>query len=117
MHLPSECTLLRIFIGENDRSDGRLLYETIVESAHRRGLAGATVLRGILGFGANSRIHTSRILRLSQDLPVVVEIVDTKEKIVEFLPELDALITEGMVTIEKADVLFYRHSSNGKGER
>ena len=116
MHLPSECILLRIFIGENDRSDGRLLYEIIVESARRRGLAGATVLRGILGFGANSRIHTSRILRLSQDLPVVVEIVDTKEKIDEFLPELDALITEGMVTIEKADVLFYRHSSKGKGE-
>lgn len=116
MHLPSECVLLRIFIGENDRSDGRLLYEMIVESARRRGLAGATVLRGILGFGANSRIHTSRILRLSQDLPVVVEIVDTKEKIDEFLPELDTLITEGMVTIEKAEVLFYRHSSRGRGE-
>jgi PII-like signaling protein len=116
MHLPSECILLRIFIGENDRSDGRLLYEIIVESARRRGLAGATVLRGILGFGAKSRIHTSRILRLSQDLPVVVEIVDTKEKIDEFLPELDILITEGMVTIEKADVLFYRHSSSVKGE-
>lgn len=116
MHLPSECILLRIFIGENDRSDGRLLYEVIVESARRRGLAGATVLRGILGFGANSRIHTSRILRLSQDLPVVVEIVDTKEKIDKFLPELDALISEGMVTIEKAEVLFYRHSSSGTEE-
>lgn len=116
MHLPSECILLRIFIGENDRSDGRLLYEIIVENARQRGLAGATVLRGILGFGANSRIHTSRILRLSQDLPVVVEIVDTKEQIDKFLPELDALITEGMVTIEKADVLFYRHSSSGMGE-
>lgn len=116
MHLPSECSLLRIFIGENDRRDGRLLYEVIVEKARGRGLAGATVLRGILGFGANSRIHTSRILRLSQGLPVVVEIVDTKDKIDTFLPELDLLITEGMVTIEKADVLFYRHASPARGD-
>ncbi|MFO8113680.1 MAG: DUF190 domain-containing protein [Desulfosalsimonadaceae bacterium] len=110
MHLPSECVLLRIFIGENDRHDGRLLYEEIVERARSHGLAGATTLRGILGFGANSRIHTSRILRLSQDLPVIVEIVDTRNKIDAFLPELDSLISEGMVTLEKAEVLFYRHT-------
>jgi uncharacterized protein len=110
MHLPSECVLLRIFIGENDRHDGRLLYEEIVDRARRHELAGATVLRGILGFGANSRIHTSRILRLSQDLPVVIEIVDVKDKIDTFLPELDKLVSEGMVTIEKAEVIFYRHS-------
>lgn len=116
MHLPAECVLLRIFIGENDRHDGRLLHEVIVERARRRELAGATVLRGILGFGANSRIHTSRILRLSQDLPVVVEIVDTREKIEALLPELDQLIPEGMATIEKAQVIFYRHTPLDKND-
>jgi len=110
MKLPSEAYLLRIFIGESDRVDGRPLYEIIVKEAHKRGLAGATVLRGVFGFGARSRIHTSKILRLSEDLPMVVEIVDAEEKIESFLPELDALIGEGLVTLEKVRVIFYRHN-------
>lgn len=110
MKLPSDSILLRIFIGEGDKKDGRLLYEVIVESARKFGLAGATVTRGILGFGANSRIHTSKILRLSEDLPMVVEIVDEEEKIKAFLPELDNLVEEGLVTLEKAHVITYRHN-------
>jgi PII-like signaling protein len=109
MKLPSEAELLRIFIGENDKHDGRSLYEVIVESARRRGMAGATVLRGVLGFGAHSRIHTAKILRLSEDLPIVVEIVDKPERIAEFLPELDEMIDEGLITLEKVRVIAYRH--------
>lgn len=111
MKLPSEAELLRIFIGESDKHDGRPLYEAIIEEARRRGLAGATVLRGTLGYGANSRIHTAKILRLSEDLPMVVEIVDSAEQIAEFLPELDSLIGEGLVTLEKVRVIVYRHNS------
>jgi len=110
MKLPSQASLLRIFIGESDKSDGRPLYEVIVEAARKRGFAGATVLRGFLGFGANSRIHTSKVLRLSEDLPIVVEIVDEEETIEAFLPELDALIGEGLVTLEKVRVITYRHN-------
>ena len=109
MKLPAEAELLRIFIGESDRAGGRPLYEVIVEEARRRGMAGATVLRGALGFGANSRIHTTKILRLSQDLPIVIEIVDRADRIEAFLPDLDSLIGEGMVTIEKVRVITYRH--------
>jgi PII-like signaling protein len=109
MKLPSEAELLRIFIGESDRYRGRPLYEVIVEEARRGGLAGATVLRGAIGFGAHSRIHTAKILRLSEDLPMVVEIVDTPDKIAEFLPELDQMIGEGLVTLEKVRVITYRH--------
>lgn len=112
MRLPSEAELLRIFIGESDRRGGRLLYEVIVEEARARGLAGATVLQGIMSFGANSRLHTSRILRLSEDLPIVVEIVDTAEKIDAFLPFLDESIQEGLVTRERANVIFYRHGGD-----
>jgi uncharacterized protein len=112
MKLPSEAELLRIFIGESDRHDGRPLYEVIVESARRRGMAGTTVLRGIEGFGANSRIHTSKILRLSEDLPVVIEIVDRPEHIAAFLPELDQMIGEGLITIEKVRVIVYRHTAS-----
>ena len=97
MRLPSEAELLRIFVGESDKHHGRPLYEVVVEEARRRGLAGATVLRGTLGFGANSRIHTAKLLRLSEDLPMVIEIVDRPEKIAEFLPDLDGLIGEGLV--------------------
>jgi len=111
MKLPSEAFLLRIFIGESDRAGGKPLYEIIVEEARRRGMAGATVLRGFLGFGANSRIHTAKVLRLSEDLPVVVEIVDTEEKIEDFLPELDGMLGEGLVTLEKVRVIVYRHNS------
>lgn len=111
MKLPSQASLLRIFIGESDKSDGRPLYEVIVETARKRGLAGATVLRGFIGFGANSRIHTSKVLRLSEDLPIAVEIVDEEEKIEAFLPELDKLIGEGLVTLEKVRVITYRHNA------
>jgi len=110
LQLPSEAELLRIFIGEGDKHEGRPLYEVIVKLARERGLAGATVLRGVLGFGAHSRIHTAKILRLSEDLPTVIEIVDEPEKIADFLPEIDALIGEGLVTLEKVRVIAYRHT-------
>jgi hypothetical protein len=109
MKLPYEAELLRIFIGESDRHHGRPLYEVIVEEARRRHLAGATVLRGTLGYGASSRIHTAKILRLSEDLPMVIEIVDTSEKIAAFVSDLDSLIGEGLVTLEKVRVIIYRH--------
>ncbi|MFZ1683280.1 MAG: DUF190 domain-containing protein [Candidatus Zixiibacteriota bacterium] len=108
MQIPENSELIRIFIGESDRSGGRPLYEIIVESARTGGLAGATVLRGISGFGATSRIHTSKILRLSEDLPIVIEIVDAVEKIEAFLPELQKLVKGGLITIEKVRVLAYR---------
>jgi PII-like signaling protein len=111
MKLPSEAELLRIFIGESDKHQGRPLYEIVVEEARRRGLAGATVLRGTLGFGANSRIHTAKLLRLSEDLPMVVEIVDKPERIADFLPDLDTMITEGLVTLERVRVIMYRHDA------
>jgi PII-like signaling protein len=111
MKSPSEAELLRIFIGESDKHQGRPLYEVIVEEARRRSLAGATVLRGTLGFGANSRIHTAKILRLSEDLPMVIEIVDKPERIAEFLPDLDSMIGEGLVTLERVRVITYRHGN------
>ena len=111
MKLPSEAQLLRIFIGESDKLHGRPLYEKIVEEARTRGLAGATVLRGTLGFGASSRIHTAKVLRLSEDLPMIVEIVDSPEKIAAFLPDLDTMITEGLITLEEVNVIAYRHDS------
>ena len=114
MKLPSEALLLRIFIGESDKTHGKALSEVIVEKARKRGMAGATILRGILGFGANSRIHTSKVLRLSEDLPVVVEIVDKQENIEAFLPELDEIIDEGLVTLEKIRVITYLHSAKQK---
>ena len=112
MKLPSEAELLRIFIGESDRHQGRPLYEAIVLAARKRGMAGATVLRGVMGFGADSRMHTAKILRLSEDLPIVVEIVDKPERIADFLPELDAMIQEGLITLERARVIAYRHSGS-----
>lgn len=114
MKLPAQAELLRIFFGESDKYHGRPLYEVIVEAARKRGMAGATVLRGMMGFGAHSRMHTAKILRLSEDLPIVVEIVDKPERIAEFLPELDKMIDEGLVTLEKVNVIFYRHNPNGK---
>jgi uncharacterized protein len=115
MKLPSEAELLRIFIGEADKLHGRPLYELIVEEARRRGLAGATVLRGVLGFGANSRIHTAKLLRLSEDLPMVIELVDNPERIAEFLPYLDTVIGEGLVTLERVRVIMYRHTGPDAG--
>ena len=108
MRLPEEGYLLRIFIGESDRKEGRLLYEWLVLEARRQGLAGATVLRGIMGFGANSRVHTSKIERLSEDLPIIVELVDTQEKLEQFLTSVEPSIREGLVTLEKAHIRFYR---------
>jgi hypothetical protein len=108
MILPREGHLLRIFIGENDRHENRPLYEWLVVKAREMGLAGATVLRGVEGFGAKSRLHTAKILRLSTDLPIVVEIVDTKDKIEAFLPVVDAAVPEGLATVEKVDIRFYR---------
>ncbi len=101
---------MRIFVGEDDRHQGRPLFQAIVELARKEGLAGATVLKGVVGFGANSRIHTSSILRLSEDLPIVVEIVDTAEKIAKILPVLDGMVGEGLITLEKVRVIAYRHS-------
>jgi hypothetical protein len=102
--------LLRIFIGESDTWHGKPLYQAIVERARELGLAGATVIRGIEGFGADSRIHTARILRLSEDLPVVIEIVDTEEKLQPFLPLVDEMVSEGLLTSETVEVIAYRAS-------
>jgi len=114
MILPQEGCLLRIFVGESDRHEGKLLYEWIVLKARERGLAGATVLRGIMGFGAHSRLHTFRIERLSEDLPVVIEIVDSKEKIEDFLDLVDHVIPEGLATLEAAKVHLYRSGKKGE---
>jgi PII-like signaling protein len=108
--LEGEGKLLRIFVGESDRHEGKPLYQAIVERVRREGLAGATVIRGVEGFGADSRIHTSRILRLSEDLPVLIEIVDTPEKIDAILPALDEMVREGMVTVERVQIIAYRSS-------
>jgi uncharacterized protein len=108
MRFDGEGKLLRIFIGESDRFGGKPLYQAIVEKARSEGLAGATVLRGIEGFGASSHLHTSRILRLSEDLPVVVEIVDTAENLDRVLPEIDEMVGDGMMTLEKVEVITYR---------
>ncbi|HOF88572.1 MAG TPA: DUF190 domain-containing protein [Armatimonadota bacterium] len=102
-------TLLRIFIGDSDRYHGRPLYEVIVERARAHKLAGATVLHGLMGFGAKSHLHAASILRLSTDLPVIIEIVDLPERIDAFLPVVDELMDDGLVTLEAAEVLIYRH--------
>jgi PII-like signaling protein len=108
MTLPRDGKLLRVFVGENDKYDGQPLYEWIILKAREHGLAGATVLRGLEGFGAHSRLHTAKILRLSSDLPIVVEIVDTEEKIEAFLPAIDDAVEEGLATVERVEVRFYR---------
>ncbi|HEY2485305.1 MAG TPA: DUF190 domain-containing protein [Candidatus Binataceae bacterium] len=113
MHVPREAVLLRIFIGEDDRTKGRPLYEAIVLKAREAGLAGATVLRGPMSFGKSSTLHTAKVLRLSEDLPIVIEIVDTQEKIDAFLPVLDPMMGSGLVTLERVQVLQYG-DSNGK---
>src|SRR4030088_263789 len=109
MHLPEDAVLLRIFIGESDRYQHRPLYEAIVLKARELHLAGATVLRGPLGFGRSSHMHTAKILRLSMDLPMVIEIVDTREKIDAFLPSLDPMMSGGLVTLEKVQVIRYTY--------
>ncbi len=107
--LDGEGLLLRIFIGESDHWHGKPLYEAIMLLARERGLAGCTVLRGLAGFGAASRIHTAKILRLSLDLPIVVEIIDRPEKVRAFLPEIEGMVADGLATLEPVEVHFYRH--------
>jgi PII-like signaling protein len=109
MKLPEEGILLRIFIGETDRIHGKALYEQIVLKARELGLAGATVIHGTMGFGASSRVHTAKILRLSEDLPIVIELVDTEENLNKLMPFIDENVTEGLVTMEKVRVIKYRH--------
>ncbi|HEX5043131.1 MAG TPA: DUF190 domain-containing protein [Candidatus Polarisedimenticolaceae bacterium] len=111
MKIEGPAMLLRIFIGESDRWHGKPLYEAIVLKVREAGLAGATVLRGLEGFGAHSRIHTTRILRLSQDLPIVIEIVDREDRIQELIPALDEMVSEGLVTLERVQVVMYRHNA------
>ena len=113
MKIPEEGQLLRIFIGESDRWHGKPLYEAIILHAREKGIAGATMLRGLMGYGAASRIHTAKILRLSEDLPIVVEIVDSAEKIAALLPSIEEMVQEGLVTLENVRVLQYR---SGKGQ-
>ena len=106
--LPENGHLLRIFIGETDKHNGQPLYEWILLQAREFGLAGVTITRGIEGFGARSRIHTTKLLRLSEDLPIIIEIVDTMEKIEAFLPIIDDAVQEGLATVEKVNIRFYR---------
>ena len=113
MQIPQDATLLRIFIGETDRWQHKPLYEAIVLKARELHLAGATVLRGIMGFGKSSRLHTAKILRLSLDLPLVIEIVDSEDKINAFLPLLDKMLSGGLVTLEKVRVIHYRAGDAG----
>jgi PII-like signaling protein len=108
MKLEGQGVLVRIFVSESDRWNGMPLYEAIVQRARETGLAGATVYRGFEGYGAHKLVHTARVLRLSEDLPMIVEIVDRKEKIDAFLPELDRMVPEGMVTLENVQVILYR---------
>jgi PII-like signaling protein len=110
MRLEGQGTLLRVFIGESDTWHGKPLYQAIVRRLREEGLAGATVVRAIEGFGAKSHLHTARILRLSEDLPLVIEVVDTGERIQAFLPILDEMVTDGLVTLERVDVVTYRAS-------
>jgi hypothetical protein len=115
MSLPRDAMLLRIFLGEDDKHRGRPLYEAIVSAARTAGLAGATVLRGPMGFGHSSRLHTTKILRLSEDLPLIIEIVDSEESIKAFLPTLEPMMSGGLVTLEKVQVL--RYGADAEHER
>src|SRR5438128_723407 len=108
MSLPTEGKLLRIFVGENDRWQGRPLYEAIVLEARKRGLAGATVIKGFMCSGAHSRLHTATLRELSQDLPIIIEIVDDPEKIEAFIPDLEHMVGDGLITLERAEVRLYR---------
>jgi uncharacterized protein len=115
MRIEGPALSVRIYIGESDRHEGMPLYDAIVRRLRERGLAGATVLRGIEGFGRNSRIHTTRILRLSEDLPVVIEFVDEEGRVRAILPELDAMVGEGLITIEPIEIVAYRSAGPGEG--
>lgn len=115
MKLEGSGLLVRIYLGESDRWHGKPLYQAIVERLRERGLAGATVLRGIEGFGANQHLHSTRILSLSEDLPILIEVVDSEEKIRAILPQLDEMLTDGLITLEKVEVITYRASGGRPG--
>jgi uncharacterized protein len=108
MKIPADGKLLRIFIGEADKCSGKPLYEEIIFLAKKSGLAGATAIKGFMGFGCKSHMHTANLLRLSEDLPIIIEIVDSEEKINQFIPQLDVMVKEGLITLEKANVIMYR---------
>lgn len=108
MKIPEDGKLLRIFVGEQDKWHGQPLYEAIVHLAKTKGMAGATAIKGFMGFGCKSHMHTAKLLRLSEDLPIIIEMVDSEEKINQFVPHLDEMVKEGLVTIEKANVILYR---------
>lgn len=112
MKLPEEGMLLRVFVGESDQFKDKTLYEQIVLKARELNLAGATVTRGIMGFGAASRVHSAKLLRLSEDLPVIIELVDTEENLKKLMPFLDEAVTEGLVTMERVKIVKYRHGVN-----
>jgi hypothetical protein len=112
-----ERTLMRIFIGESDKYQGKPLYQTLVETLRGKGLAGATVLRGVAGFGASSTMHTDKVLRLSLDLPIIIEVVETEETIQRVLPDLDQMIGGGLITLERARVIMYRPGTVRPSER
>jgi len=111
MKIEGEGQLLRIYIGESDQWEGKPLYMAIVERVKKEGLAGCTVIRGIEGFGASSRIHTARILRLSEDLPILIEIADQSDRIQKIIPTLDQMVDEGLMTLEKVNIIKYKHGS------
>ena len=111
MKIPAEGKLLRIFVGEQDKWQGQPLFQAIVQIARREGLAGATVLKGIMGFGRKSHLLTATLFRLSEDLPIVIEIVDSEEKVNQFIPHLDEMVRDGLVTLERAQVIMYRAGS------
>jgi uncharacterized protein len=115
MKIEGEGQLLRIFVGESDRWEGKPLYEALLLRARAAGLAGATVLRGMAGFGAASRIHRASVLRLSQDLPIVIEIVDRADRIQAVLPELETMVGEGLVTLQPVQIIAYRHDARRAG--
>lgn len=108
MKIPADGKLLRVFIGEADKRNGKPLYEEIIFLAKKSGLAGATAIKGLMGFGCKSHMHTANLLRLSEDLPIIIEIVDSEEKINQFIPQLDVMVKDGLVTLEKANVIMYR---------
>ena len=112
MKIEGQAMLVRVYIGESDQWQGKPLYQAIVERLRERGLAGSTVLRGIEGFGANAHIHTTRILRLSEDLPVLIETVDQEDRIRAILPELDEMVGDGLITLERVEVVAYRARSS-----
>ena len=112
MKIPETGCLLRIFIGEGDRWQGKSAYEAIVLKAREAGLAGASVFKGAMGYGANSHLHTFKVLRLSEDLPILIEIVDSKEKIEAFIPQIDEIVKEGLITMEDVRVIKYRASES-----